>query len=395
MVTKQNIFEKVGSLLKELTAQYEFLENNPEERGGVHLELFEANMTYLMGHITILKKLTFIGERAEEVHEVVVPGKKDAFDISVQDEMGSLTDGEVDEEKPGEDSQSNEAVEEESKPILTDETEESALNYVDQQQVEETYFTPATANMEEKAEEFRLEDKRDKKEEETREEAKIEEKASDFQEEETAFASEDDEEEDVPEEHEEEGTDKIIEENQEIDNSVAETTGEDVAGDKTADSLTNKVVEEERSVEIPASDVYEGNANKPQEPEPIREDTPKRPMTLNELFSAQRKQEQTKAGEASVTSGRSAFNAPQPSIKRHATDLKSAVSLNDKLLFIKDLFNGYSLAYTEAIELLGRYDNFEDADAFLKNNYAVKNNWASKQVTVDKLYTILRQRFNR
>jgi hypothetical protein len=74
-------------------------------------------------------------------------------------------------------------------------------------------------------------------------------------------------------------------------------------------------------------------------------------------------------------------------------DLKTIINLNDKLLFIKDLFNGYSLAYSEAIELLNRFDNFEAADNFLKVNYAAKNNWSEKQQTVDKLYEILKRRF--
>lgn len=75
-------------------------------------------------------------------------------------------------------------------------------------------------------------------------------------------------------------------------------------------------------------------------------------------------------------------------------NIKTSVSLNDKLLFIKDLFNGYSLAYSEAIELLDRYESFEEADQFLMSNYAEKNNWDNKKDTVDKLYTILRKRFS-
>ena len=74
-------------------------------------------------------------------------------------------------------------------------------------------------------------------------------------------------------------------------------------------------------------------------------------------------------------------------------DLKGLISLNDKLQFVRDLFNGYSLAYTEAIELLDRFDSFEAADNFLKQNYAAKNNWAEKQDVADKFYEILNRRF--
>lgn len=75
------------------------------------------------------------------------------------------------------------------------------------------------------------------------------------------------------------------------------------------------------------------------------------------------------------------------------TDLKSAITLNDKLLFVKDLFNGYSLAYSEAIEILNRFKGLEEADTFLKKNYATKNNWESKPQTAEKFYELLKRRY--
>jgi len=99
--------------------------------------------------------------------------------------------------------------------------------------------------------------------------------------------------------------------------------------------------------------------------------------TLNDIFSAQTRQ--------NTVSGQ--FN------QRQVRDLKSLINLNDKLQFVRDLFNGYSLAYSEAIELINRFDSFDAADNFLKQNYAVKNNWAEKQDVADKFYEILNRRF--
>jgi hypothetical protein len=76
------------------------------------------------------------------------------------------------------------------------------------------------------------------------------------------------------------------------------------------------------------------------------------------------------------------------------TDLKSATNLNDKLLYIKDLFNGYSLAYNEVIEILNRLNSFNEAEQFLKTNYITKNNWESKPETVEKFYALLRRRYS-
>ncbi|WP_207424072.1 hypothetical protein [Desertivirga brevis] len=101
--------------------------------------------------------------------------------------------------------------------------------------------------------------------------------------------------------------------------------------------------------------------------------------TLNDLISAQKAQ-----------SIQTAQYSSQP-----ITDLKTAISLNDKLLFIKELFNGYSLAYSEAVEILNRFESFEIAETFLKTNYSAKNNWPAKQDTVEKFYAILQRRYTR
>lgn len=99
--------------------------------------------------------------------------------------------------------------------------------------------------------------------------------------------------------------------------------------------------------------------------------------TLNEILSTQTQQ--------NTVSGQ--FN------QRQVRDLKSLINLNDKLQFVRDLFNGYSLAYSEAIELINRFDSFDAADNFLKQNYAIKNNWSEKQDVADKFYEILNRRF--
>ena len=100
-------------------------------------------------------------------------------------------------------------------------------------------------------------------------------------------------------------------------------------------------------------------------------------MTLNELLSSQLESR----------------NSGSDILKKVSGDLKSAISLNDKMLFIKSLFNGYSLSYSEAIEILNRFDSFEAADNFLVKNYAQKNSWEEKQEVVDRFYEYLNRKF--
>lgn len=116
----------------------------------------------------------------------------------------------------------------------------------------------------------------------------------------------------------------------------------------------------------------------------VVEEVPARPLTLNEIISQQKR-----AGVQNRV-----YQVNQSGSTDKLTDIKTGISLNDKLLFIKDLFNGYSLAYSEAVELLNRFTSYAEADAFLQTNYAIKNKWADKPHTVEKLYDVLRRRYN-
>lgn len=113
-------------------------------------------------------------------------------------------------------------------------------------------------------------------------------------------------------------------------------------------------------------------------PEPVKEPVKEEVQTLNERMSA-------RLGERN---GMADQLHSQP-----VTDLKAAINMNDKLLYVKDLFNGYSLAYSEAIEILNRFSSFDEADLFLKKNYTAKNNWDGKPETTAKFYALLRRRY--
>ncbi|TDQ77002.1 hypothetical protein [Sphingobacterium yanglingense] len=143
---------------------------------------------------------------------------------------------------------------------------------------------------------------------------------------------------------------------------------------KEEESVVREVIEEKKVLVVEQVEV---------KVETVIEEESTRPLTINELIHQQRL-----AG-VNMTQQFQTSNAQE-----RVMDLKSAVSLNDKLLFIKDLFNGYSLAYSEALELLNRLNNFAEADAFLQSNYALKNGWAEKPQTVDKFYILLRKKFS-
>ncbi|MFD1771091.1 hypothetical protein [Sphingobacterium suaedae] len=176
-----------------------------------------------------------------------------------------------------------------------------------------------------------------------------------------------------------------------VDNLPAEESKDDSTGEayvsmdtdslretanEPSETVVNEVVEEQKEIIIEEETISESVAS-------VEQEALSRPLTLNEIL-----QQQRKAGFVAATTARAGSGASE-----RVVDLKSVINLNDKLLFIKDLFNGYSLAYSEAIELLNRYTTFAEADVFLQTNYALKNNWADRPQTVEKLYAILRKKF--
>lgn len=111
----------------------------------------------------------------------------------------------------------------------------------------------------------------------------------------------------------------------------------------------------------------------------IPKESVNKPLTLNEMLSAKL--------------NKTSFAPKHAQGSKKVDDLKAAISINDKMVFIKELFNGYNLAYSEAIEILNRFDNHEAADNFLQKNYAIKNDWESKQNTVNRFYEYLGKKF--
>jgi hypothetical protein len=273
MMKQQEVFNKIGGILKEINDQYQYLETVQGQLNDLELELFVANTHFLADHAEVLRKINVQNAPAKPV-----------------------------EEKP---------VEE----IITPQTPPSH---------EEVFFEPViqTGNSlpkdEPKPEIIRHELEVD---ESWDDEDLIASEAGDTDHEEVFFENNNTEPVDLPK-------------------PIMPDIAEDI---KTEESVIPDKTE--------VDEVY----------------------TINQKISAQ-------------------MGKTEPALLP-ITDLKPAITLNDKLLFVKDLFNGYSLAYSEAIEILNRFTALDEADTFLKKNYATKNNWESKPQTVEKFYELLKRRY--
>lgn len=336
MIKQEAIFKKVGFILEELNEQYQFLANNTQQFNELELELdlFLTNANFLADHIQIIQKIMLNQSTSTSlVNENLASDNQDFVNDGLQEQKDqSLTfveETELENKLPEVEITTEEEI---FKLDNTPSTFEFILNpHSEQENTIDNFQTNANEKFE------------------------FEEKSVD----EIFNRPLSGEEERIIAEKRKLSTDFIQEEEiEEIGPEPFLIVKEEIV----------PMVEEDLTPELPSvppvilqsDELVDNVLNKP---------------TLNELLAGKKNPN------------------PNQIDKPLITDLKQGINLNDKLLYIKDLFNGYNLAYNEAIEIANKLPNFEAADNFFQKNYAVKNNWADKQDTTDRFYKLLNQRF--
>lgn len=338
-------FQKLAELLKEINEQFSELKDSDLKKDPLQLELLEATSSYFTANIAVYRRSIEQGLDPEQLvasfgdvdPSQSVLDSKEEFLTTVSDEEDQVETP----EEPTFDLESNEEIHLESEfPSLVEDWEAK--------QVSDLKENPSNFEFE-----------------------KIKfVSPSDFQS--TEFIK-----------PEEKSSQEILKEIDLIEDVIKHVElDEPVQKIETSRLNDISVTESLRHVNppIPSSQVDSFSSTSPSSSTSIENES-SRPLSINEIIANQQKQ--------------SILAKPEVSDFNKIMDLKTSISLNDKLLFIKDLFNGYSLAYSEAIEILNRFEDFASADAFLQANYYLKNNWNSKSETVEKFYIILHKRYNK
>ncbi len=337
---QQEVFKKIGVIIKELNDQYEYLKTVDGPLNELELELFLANSHFLGDHVVILSKLNA---------QNIAPGKTEEKQEEKPVELHTLNFFEPLVQAPVNFNKPTEKL----RPVIED-TPVPEIDLGAGSGKDSYSFI------------------REEEPETIRHELILDE--ADWEDEDEEQKDISDEEIEIPPVPEVKAREKEI---------IHET--EVIAEEKEIEiPPVDEVKPIEKEIEIPT--VVEVKAKEP-EPGPVvaipvaeKAKVPEKDevLTINERMSA-------KMAESRNT-------AEQTQIDKIA-DLKKAITLNEKLLYIKDLFNGYSLAYSEAIEILNRFTSLNEADLFLKKNYVVKNNWDGKPETTAKFYALLQRRY--
>ena len=384
---QQEVFKKIGVIIQEINDQYEYLQGTADNLNDLELELFVANTHFLKDHGEILRKLnaiksqplTSISNKAEPkwFEPVVQPAKPavtffkpepvaPVINHSIQFELTQpenaipdeepVTSFDISSDTPA-DSYSFE--QEEPEPVRNElqlDEGDSVTDEDESKSQDENLLTPVS-EISYPQEEFEV--------------ALSDDKRGDI---ETTGEPVKNTEEDVT------ALVKAVEPEPEIEQEPEveqEKVPELVIALPVKAKDKKSVAESMEDIQVDnlKSTVAENNTIIAEKPVETEDD--EKILTLNQRLSAQRKDQPAKV-----------LDAVEP-----LADIKTAINLNDKLLFVKDLFKGYNLAYTEAIEIVNRFSTFDEADRFLKNNYVTKNNWEGKKETSDKFYALLKRRY--
>lgn len=188
--------------------------------------------------------------------------------------------------------------------------------------------------------------------------------------------------------HEQTIEESIQEEINETIPPVVEYTAEPVE-----DTIEEKFVEDEKSEEIIDNSLNFENDIKETEPEVlfqeevkeekiniIKEETPQA-KTIGENLIDNKKNINDYFAEFKKTKDLATHLQYQP-IK----NLKSVISLNDKIRFIKELFGSSSEKYAMSIEKLDSFSNLDEALEYLNNNFEWDDNKASFKDFLELIY---------
>ncbi|MBS1753985.1 MAG: hypothetical protein KF741_08325 [Ferruginibacter sp.] len=75
-------------------------------------------------------------------------------------------------------------------------------------------------------------------------------------------------------------------------------------------------------------------------------------------------------------------------------DLKKAIGVNDRFLFINELFRGDEAVYERSIKTINNFSIFAEAEYWIQRELKVKNGWNDNDEMVKQFYQLVKRRFS-
>jgi hypothetical protein len=75
-------------------------------------------------------------------------------------------------------------------------------------------------------------------------------------------------------------------------------------------------------------------------------------------------------------------------------DLKKAIGVNERFLYLNELFRNDDIIYDKSIKTINAFTNFEDAELWIRKELKLRLGWDDNYNTVKQFYGLVRRRFS-
>ena len=122
------------------------------------------------------------------------------------------------------------------------------------------------------------------------------------------------------------------------------------------------------------------------------------PKPINTEVKTEPEEEITIEPTAGSINDQFSINAEQPTLadklgQQPIKDLTNSIGLNQKFLFMNDLFEGENDKYKEAIETINKFSTLVEADSYINNSLKGQYNWDMNAISTQKFISLVQRRF--
>jgi len=75
-------------------------------------------------------------------------------------------------------------------------------------------------------------------------------------------------------------------------------------------------------------------------------------------------------------------------------DLKKAIGINDRFVFINELFRGDEAMYERSIKTINNFSIYPEAQYWMERELKIKLGWDDKRQTTQDFYSLVKRRFS-
>ncbi len=116
-------------------------------------------------------------------------------------------------------------------------------------------------------------------------------------------------------------------------------------------------------------------------------DPPKTAREINESVAAEAPSLNDRLKQSKIDLGDTLTEVP-------IRDLRKAIGVNDRFLFINDLFRGDEAVYERSIKTINGFSIFPEAEYWIQRELKVKNGWDDNEELVKQFYQLVKRRFS-